>query len=281
VWFKAVGKPNLREYSITLFLCSELPAHMPRILGTKPEWHAWVALEADGVPLSQTNDFGSWRQAVHDLAAMQKESRDLTGELLRLGARDMRTNSLDSQIERFLLMARELMAYQVQEQPRRLTDAEFSLLEEDLRRAFATLLRDSTPDSVLHLDLHPDNVIASNAKTVFLDWAETAVGHPFLSFAYFLEHFRRQFADSDRGLENLIREYLGVWNFEESRGIARTLSACALAALFAYAISTPMDRDKILRDQNLAGFYRSLARRMKRYGERTRSEALSFREVIA
>jgi hypothetical protein len=118
-------------------------------------------------------------------------------------------------------------------------------------------------------------------KTLFLDWAEGAIGHPFLSFAYFLEHSRRHFLDSDRVLDALTREYLQVWASDNSTDMRMTLSACALAALFAYAISSGANRDKILGNSDLAGYYRSLARRMKRYGERFRSEVGSFREVVA
>ena len=280
-WFKAVGEPNLREYAVTSLLCTELPAFLPRVLGAKPEWHAWVALEADGTPLSQTSEFPSWRQAARDLAAMQKESRRLASVLLQSGARDIRTNALCSQIDTFVSLMRELMARQVQERPSRLTNSEIDLLEEDLRTALQFLQHDGTPDSLLHLDLHPDNVIAGAGKTVFLDWAEVGVGHPFLSFAYFLEHFRRQFTNSDRLLDSLAHEYLSVWNSGDSLDTVRTLSASALAAVFAYAISIPVDRDKIFRDHSLAGYFRSLARRMKRYGERAHSETASFREVIA
>jgi hypothetical protein len=281
VWFKAVGEPNLREYALTVLLHSELPSYAPQILGTKPEWHAWLTLEADGVPLSQTSEFPSWRRAVRDLAAMQKESHDLIDRLLQSGARDVRTCVLLSRVDGFFSLVRELMARQVQERPSRLTESEIDSVEEDLCEALAFLERDGMPDSLLHLDLHPDNIITLAEITIFLDWAEGSVGHPFLSFAYFLEHFRRHFLDPERGIDTLTREYFAVWDPEDSRDNGKSLAASTLVALFAYAVSSGADRDKILRDPTLAGYYRSLARRMKRYGERVRSEAASFREVIA
>lgn len=280
-WFKAVGEPNLREYAVTSFLHSQIPAYLPHVFGTKSEWHAWVALEVDGVPLSQTNDFPFWRQAVRDLGALQRQSTQFSDALLRLGASDLRARALLGQIETFLSLARELMARQIQGRPFRLTNSEIDSLEDDLRTALELLQHDGMYDSLLHLDLHPDNVIASAGKTVFLDWAEVGVGHPFLSFAYFVEHFRRQFLDGDRELDRLTREYMSVWRFADSEDMARTLCSSALVALFAYAISIPVNHDKLVRDQNLAGYYRSLARRMKRYGERARSKTASLREIMA
>jgi hypothetical protein len=281
VWFKAVGEPNLREYAITALLAAELPSYLPQILGMRPDWHAWLALEADGMPLSQTNESPAWRQAVRDLAAMQQGSRHLVEALLPCGARDLRTGLLLSETNAFFPFIRELMARQITEHPPRLTGSEIDLLEEDLRGVLEFLERDSVPDTLLHLDLHPDNLIAVTSKTLFLDWAEGAVGHPFLSLAYFLEHFRRHFLDSDRVLDALTREYLQVWAPKNSADMRMTLYACPLAALFAYAISSGANRDKILNDSDLAGYYRSLARRMKRYAERFRSEVGSFREVVA
>ena len=48
LWFKAVGEPNLREYSITLTLAKLFPNYIPRIIATRPECNAWLATEAQG-----------------------------------------------------------------------------------------------------------------------------------------------------------------------------------------------------------------------------------------
>lgn len=43
VWFKATGKPNRREFPITLKLAERFPRFIPKILGTKPEWNGWLS----------------------------------------------------------------------------------------------------------------------------------------------------------------------------------------------------------------------------------------------
>src|SRR5260370_4960821 len=45
VCFKAVGEPNLREFPITVGLAQRWPRFLPRLLGTRPEWHGWLSDE--------------------------------------------------------------------------------------------------------------------------------------------------------------------------------------------------------------------------------------------
>lgn len=47
LWFKAVGVPNLREFSITLLLSRLFPSYLPKILASKPLLNCWL-MESGG-----------------------------------------------------------------------------------------------------------------------------------------------------------------------------------------------------------------------------------------
>jgi hypothetical protein len=67
VWFKAVGEPNLREFPITMKLGERFPTFVPKVIGSRREWSAWLAIEADGTCLVNQSlwgqKWGSVRQA--------------------------------------------------------------------------------------------------------------------------------------------------------------------------------------------------------------------------
>lgn len=48
LWFKAVGEPNQREFTVTCLLAQLFPEYLPRILGRRPDWNGWLSREAPG-----------------------------------------------------------------------------------------------------------------------------------------------------------------------------------------------------------------------------------------
>ena len=283
IWFKAVGEPNTREFALTVRLSSKLPSYTPRVLATQPLWNAWITLELPGLRLSQTDDLSAWGNAARDLARMQVASVEMAEDILACQARDIRFDTLLGQVRPFFAQLHELMERQPKSPPPRLSPPELTQLELDTHDALLALQREGIPDSLGHLDLNPENIIALHDHTVFLDWAEGSVGHPFFSFAYLLEHFLRSFDGNTQGQSCLIRAYTEVW--ESTRFVGnpeKMLSTSAFLAVFAHAVSTDLWRDdRKLSEPAVAGYYRSLARRMKRYGDRIRGGISSVSEVFA
>ena len=283
VWFKAVGEPNTHEFRLTVALFSRLPTYLPRVLATQPLWNAWMMLEVPGVRLSQRNDLSAWCTAARDLARMQVASVAMARDILACQARDTRLETLLRQIRPFFKQLHRLMERQPKSPPPRLSSSELVQLELDTRNVLLALQKEGIPDSLGHLDLNPENIIALPDRTIFLDWAEGSVGHPFFSFAYLLEHFSRTSGANAQGQSCLIRAYADVW--ESTRSVTnpeKTLSACAFLAVFAHAVSTGLWRDeRKLLEPAVAGYYRSLARHMKRYRDRMHSGISSVAEVFA
>lgn len=281
VWFKAVGEPNVREFPITVALSNLFPSYTAPLLATEPRWNAWLASEVPGVPLSQHDDVEAWSRSAHDLAALQIASMGTTQTILKWNPRDVRTSTLFNLVRPFFEFLCELMGTQATPAPAPLSLEELDELEIETRHALSELQSQNFSDTLGHLDLNPDNLVALPQRTVFLDWAEASVGHPFLSFAYLLEHFRTQFHDGANGLEQLVRNYLDAWRSQaRSADTERAICLALFIAIFAHAVSTDVWRDAGRpRAPRLEGYYRSLARRMKLYAGRIRNGASNVSDL--
>jgi hypothetical protein len=282
VWFKAAGEPNTREFPLTVLLSSSLQDYLPKILAVQPHWNAWIMPAVPGISLSAAEDPSLWRNAARDLARLQIASIEIVRDVLDRKPRDVRTETLLEAVEPFFALMQTLMEQQTKSAPPRLSLSELQTLESNIRDALLALQLEQVPDTVGNLDLNPDNVIALPQSTVFLDWAETSVGHPFFSLAHLLEHRRvyaRNQADWD---EHMVQVYLSEWmkhcSFPNPNKI---LCLAVLLAVFAHAVSTDAWRDGgALRDSRLAGYYRSVTRRMKSYDERLRNGASRVSEMF-
>lgn len=267
VWFKAVGAPNQREYPLTLALARSFSRFVPQIISTRPEWNGWLAREAEGSLLNDCSAIVSWQAAAADLAELQISSLGRSLHLLDPGAHDLRIWALSDRVEPFFRAMGELMERQTKMPPATLSRDELRCLSGRVRDALAVLDGAGIPTTLGHLDLNPGNIICSPTGCVFLDWAEAFVGHPFLTFQYLLEHFRRTFGQDDYSQETqLVARYVSPWRaFVSESDIRRALEVAPLVAAFAYATGNDLWKhaDK-LEETRTAGYLRSLTRRMDR-----------------
>jgi len=264
IWFKAVGEPNLREFSITLKLAELFPRFVSEILGTKLEWNAWLSREANGTSPGETRDTSFWKQVASDLARLQIESISRADSILNSGAHDLRAAKLLKSIDPFFDLVARLMEEQPKVPPPTLSRHELGLLKLRIEDSLALLEDLGIPNTLGHLDLNPWNIIVSVNRCVFLDWAEAYVGAPFFSFEYLLQHFRREVgADTVRESE-LVNAYEAPWRQLLSEDLtSEALALTPLAAVFAYATGTSAWKDdETLRDPKTRAYFRSLARRM-------------------
>jgi hypothetical protein len=119
-------------------------------------------------------------------------------------------------------------------------------------------------------------MVVSSGACRFLDWAEACVGHPFFSFQYLLEHFRRSVgADPAREAE-LTDFYAQPWmQLVSTEAIAKALTLTPLLAAFAYAVAccAAMDQER-RQNPRTAGYLRALTRRMSREASRLKNPSL-------
>lgn len=265
VWFKAVGEPNLREYAVTIELSRLFPCFVPELIGIRPEWHGWLSKEADGQQLAEVPQ-SLWSLGGLALAELQTRSTARIKSLLKAGCRDLRCESLLSLIAPFMSRMGELMAEQRKPSPAPLTEPELQKLADRLKIAIEEWDNLQIPDSIGHLDLNAENLLISEQRCTFLDWAEAYVGPPFLTFEY-LRGCTSRLAHNAEGLDpKLANSYFGCWReYASARALLRAQELSPLLAVFAYAAGTDVWRERRQIDaRGLAGYFRSLTRRMQR-----------------
>jgi hypothetical protein len=147
-------------------------------------------------------------------------------------------------------------------------------LRDQISEALYLLAEREIPDSLGHLDLNPGNVIVSDKECVFLDWADAFIGSPLFSHQYLQQQSLRT-----RGMS--VTPHLGGAYAERWRSrvapedLERAMKLTALVAPFAYAIAgDAWFNDVRLEDPEIAGYLRSLTRRMHREGSLLRERSL-------
>jgi hypothetical protein len=276
LWFKAVGEPNLLEFSITLKLASLLPRFVPHVIGSRPGWNAWLSLESDGKHLSDTAQPIRWQRVAAALANLQIASYGNGLRLIEAGCKDLRICSLLPLVDPFFECMNELMALQTKATPSSLTKPEILLLADEIRSCLGELSATGIPHVLGHLDFNPGNILVSAERCVFIDWAAGSIGHPFFTFQYLLEHWRRLGGRDHSEKDAMLAAYIAPWeSFISPRHIAADLPLIPLLAAFAYAASLPWKSPDAGHGRAIAGYLRSLVRRMKR-----EADALRERRVV-
>jgi hypothetical protein len=274
VWFKAVGDPNLREYSITGSLTTRLPQYVPELLAAKADWNAWLTAEAQGQGLFESSDPATWCRAAEFLAKLQIASIQHTTDLLAAGAHDVRAHKLLNMVSPFFAVMQEIMQAQTKTTVPKLTKQEICSVAELVTETLHKFAEAGIPNTLNHLDLNPCNVIVSASGCTFLDWAEAAVGNPLFSLEYLRQEFLKVFPGQSESQRDFVNAYVNRCKPILADTItADLMQLVPLAAAFVFAASAlPWDDPKVCRRPELSAFLRSLVRHMQREAEQIRTD---------
>ncbi len=280
VWFKAVGKPNLHEFSISVTLSNLFPEYLPSLLATQPACHGWLMADVGGPPLNEVEELSAWKDAATTLAGLQTASIDSIDDLLEVGCRDLRASTLLELVDPFLEVIANLMQEQSKVPPPILSRHELSDLAEILKNALHCLQSVGIPNALGHSDFNPGNIIVGSDHCVFIDWAEAHVSHPFLTFEYLISHLRKDYPALARSESGIRSAYAQHWQTTSSpEHVREAFLFSPLVAVFAYAVACNSWRDsERLKIPQVPGYLRSLTRRMKREADsiqRRRVECLN------
>jgi hypothetical protein len=270
VWFKAVGEPNLREFSITRQLADLRLPHLPLLLATHEDLLAWLMFDCGESFLDEGASRNQWCAAARGLAELQIASISNCRPLLEAGCQDLRMLALQDVIDPFLSEVDVLMLQQQTIPPRRLDIRDLRLIERQMNISCQELENLGIPDTLGHSDLNSGNVLLDDGSPVFIDWMQGHIGPPFLTLEY-LTALNRRMSAADSALTDALRqEYLGCWrDVCSARQLEQSLKLIPLVAPFAYALSChdPREGADGVRPE-LAALLRSLARRMHAEAER-------------
>jgi hypothetical protein len=113
------------------------------------------------------------------LVALQVQWAGRTDELARLGANDWRSPALCAQVT--AIVERSVGDLDVAVARR------LEAIIGSLPQRFADLASCGVPETLVHGDFHPGNVIGDDERLVLIDWGDSGVGHPLLDHAAFVE----------------------------------------------------------------------------------------------
>jgi len=184
-WLKATGSPNAHEFSITMKLAQYLPHFLPPV----------VALE----------------QAVDALSALQKQSILHAKVLLNAGCADRSVAVLQSSLEELIEYLDEAMEKQLSTKVQPLDKTQLSNLRSALNDACLRMQDIEISDALIHIDINPGNILFDGTRSVFIDWAEAAIGNPLVTFEYLAAHLAREEEHTEAWLPILRAQYRKQW----------------------------------------------------------------------
>ena len=265
LWFKAVGKPNAREFALTQELARRFPRFLPKIVATVPEWNGWAMEEVPGTALDDAEGIEPCEQALTGLAILQLESRECIYSLSALGAKDWSCRRIQPLLGQFFEDARRAMLAQTSVRSNALSHGELSQLKEDVEAGLCESIGAGVPETLLHGDIGHGNILATPDGPVFLDWAETAIGHPFLSAEHLIVDMVRSSALIREKQIGLRHHYANHWRgYLPKAAIEEAIALSPAMGAFVYAFSAwEANRDRPDPEQAWP-LIRSLLRRTQR-----------------
>jgi hypothetical protein len=265
-WFKAVGCDNVREHPATLYLHQYFSEFVPAVLASRPEWNGWLARHVDGLLLGDMTDSKPWSQAFRRIAELQIRSMDHVDRLLEGGAVPWTIGDMRERLGEFFDGTPALMERQPKEPPARLSNAELRSLHERMTTICYEMESLRIPDTLMHGDLNPWNIIVSESGPIFLDWSEVYVGNPFLCAELLLRYFRNQFGDEGPAIDGLREAFNTPWRAllrDEMISRAWAFAGC-LAPLLTALYLPDVDAHNVSTTERQDAFQRSLIRTIKR-----------------
>ena len=222
VYFKATA--NLPLFSNEAQLCQKLsqllPEHVPDTLASCGE-RQWMISKDFGGGLPEDSDLSLWQAAFKQFSRLQLASIEHSAELVQSGCLSREINELPEQlgdalndseitdcIPEAVLLNRESILAKVTNSVKQLAD-------------FAI------PSTLVHGDLHIENIAGAEDGFIFFDWSDACISHPFIDGTYIF-----RMPDSDEK-QQIIKAYLSNW--QEFAPMAELNKAWQLAEIVCYA----------------------------------------------
>jgi hypothetical protein len=175
VWFKANGPSQAQEGPITRILAHVRPDLLPELLAVDDE-RSWMLTRDAGERLRELvqreRTLDRWLEALPRYAELQLAAAPHADELVAAGAPDRRLAVLPDQ---FAALMRELG---------RPGGAALAARVRELADELAAL---DVAETVQHDDLHDAQIFVRDGRSLFSDWGDAVVSHPFFSMSITLE----------------------------------------------------------------------------------------------
>lgn len=246
-YFKASNEASRFEAALSSFLSSRWADRTVGVAAADEAENFMILQPLPGQCLRSLPDPGRYGLALSDYCGLQRETMAFADPMLALGVPDRRMRVLKREIDRHL---EALCSTGLDEEKTRLVmDLKGELL------AMCDELDGSLPDALEHGDLHSANIFVDGKRSVFFDWGDASVSHPFMSVRVFWNSlFELNEPDTDEAwfvrIEQFRPGYLSAWrDFGTHATLKRLLAlaeelACAYRALSWHLYITPFRVNK-------------------------------------
>lgn len=189
-WLKATGAPNIHEYSITRHLSNICGDLLPTLIDTRPEWNAWLmsgeATKIKELPTEPYELLPMMEDAVESLARLQGKTVGQGLDLLEAGAFDQGLEVFTKHSEEMFDYLEEAMNVQTSTKASRLKRSRLQELKQMLDGVCDRMATLDIPETIVHGDLNPGNIVTGAGHCQFIDWAEAYVGNPLITLHHLL-----------------------------------------------------------------------------------------------
>jgi Ser/Thr protein kinase RdoA (MazF antagonist) len=191
VYFKAAFAIFRHEHALTERLAAEHPGLVPEVLAVDAP-RGWMLMrELRGAPVGDAV-IDRRTEAAGAIARLHEGWADRTRELLALGAQNRALAALAPDI------GSTFDAVGI--------DAAESTVH-DLERRCEELTRGQLPETLVHGDFHPWNVMADGKELRIFDWSDASVAHPLFDLATLFQP-----TDDETARSAVLEAYLAAWS---------------------------------------------------------------------
>ncbi|MGS0683110.1 phosphotransferase [Shewanella sp. 125m-7] len=221
-FFKATAFLPLfsNESMLCLTLSELMPHYVPDTLCSLTE-KQWMISKDFGGGLAEGADISSWINAFRQFSKLQIESTQYVNVLIDNGCLQRKITDIPRQLSQ-LLNDPDITA----NLPKKLTSHKEDIVL-NVRRHVEELVLFNIPDTLVHGDLHIENIAQHKDEFIFFDWSDACISHPFIDGTYVF----RMPDNEDK--KNIIEAYLAPWLYLAD--IETLKSAWNKAELVCYA----------------------------------------------
>src|SRR5262249_40082664 len=236
---------------LTCALAKWQPTCLPEVIAVDNSRRWWLTRDIGGQPLDKIPDVKRWEEALRNYAELQINCVERFQELLRVGCPDYSLPALAGQIDWLFTTAAELKAaYSCAVNDNGVDHCALALRLQELCSRLADY---GLPSSIGHGDLNTGNIIVTDRRSVYIDWATGYVGHPFFSAAGFPEYAAHKRSELKDARGRLRQAYLEPWSvflkmedlqkaYQLSKPLALLCYVTHCAHIIVSTKDTPKDR---------------------------------------
>ncbi|MEJ2746998.1 MAG: phosphotransferase [Anaerolineae bacterium] len=248
VYFKASALVAAHDTAVTQTIFRYRPDTIPSVLAIDDK-QGWLLLADGGQRLREAFKAGKpmhdWSEILADHADLQIDLAGHVDELLAVGTPDQRLAHLPGLYEEILADTQWLLI----DQPDGLTSAEYERLLAAVPQVVEMchqLASYGVPESLHHNDLHDGNIFVRNGRTLFFDWGDSSISHPFFCLRTVFVSIENTFGLAENApiFDSFAQDYWTCWkqfetetNLVAAFALARQLWAISSAVKYRIYIS--------------------------------------------